>query len=88
MIRKHFPALAACALAAAPLAAQSDSTPAALQAPPPAPRPTALVDACSIRPIERLGRNPTPAELRCRYGARGPGLFGLLSYQDVPVYQP
>lgn len=27
-------------------------------------------------------------ELRCRYGARGPGRFGLLSYLDIPVYQP
>ena len=41
-----------------------------------------------MREITRLGRNPTPAELRCRYGVRGPGKFGLLSYLDVPVYQP
>lgn len=46
------------------------------------------MDGCAIRDISRLGRNPTPAELRCRYGARGPGRFGLLSYLDVPVYQP
>jgi hypothetical protein len=46
------------------------------------------VDGCSIRDIAKLGRNPTPAELRCRYGVRGPGRFGLLSYLDVPVYQP
>lgn len=26
--------------------------------------------------------------LRCRFGAMGPGRFGLLSYADVPVYQP
>ncbi|HET7228385.1 MAG TPA: hypothetical protein VFJ16_00140 [Longimicrobium sp.] len=45
-------------------------------------------DGCTIRDITRLGRNPTPVELRCRYGARGPGRFGLLSYLDVPVYQP
>jgi len=46
------------------------------------------MEGCSVRDITRLGRNPTPAELRCRYGARGPGRFGLLSYLDVPVYQP
>jgi len=46
------------------------------------------MEGCTIRDIRRLGRNPTPAELRCRYGARGPGRFGLLSYLDVPVYQP
>jgi hypothetical protein len=80
MIRKHFPALFACALAAGPLAAQPVQAPPAARAP--------LLDACSVRPIERLGRNPTPGELRCRYRAHGPGLFGLLSYQDVPVYQP
>ncbi|HEX8213552.1 MAG TPA: hypothetical protein VF584_25505 [Longimicrobium sp.] len=94
---KHFPALIACALAAAPLAAQTvppaDSTRPAAPAPSPAPplaapaRPP-LVNPCSVRPIERLGRNPTPSELRCRYNARGPGRFGLLSYLDVPVYQP
>jgi len=39
------------------------------------------------RPAE-LRTNPTEAELRCRYGADGPGRFGLLSYVDVPVYQP
>ena len=33
-------------------------------------------------------RNATEAELRCRFGAAGPGRFGLLSYVDVPVYQP
>ncbi|HEX6750475.1 MAG TPA: hypothetical protein VF092_24515 [Longimicrobium sp.] len=45
-------------------------------------------NGCTIRDITRLGRNPTPGELRCRYHARGPGKFGLLSYLDVPVYQP
>jgi hypothetical protein len=45
-------------------------------------------DGCTIRDITRLGRNPTEPELRCRYKARGPGRFGLLSYLDVPVYQP
>lgn len=33
-------------------------------------------------------RDPTERELRCRYGIIGPGRFGLLSYADVPVYQP
>jgi len=47
-----------------------------------------VADGCTIRDITRLGRNPTPGELRCRYGAKGPGRFGLLSYLDVPVYQP
>jgi hypothetical protein len=37
---------------------------------------------------ESLRRNPTEPELRCRYHAHGPGRFGLLSYVDVPVYQP
>jgi hypothetical protein len=46
------------------------------------------MEGCAIRDITRLGRNPTPGELRCRYAARGPGRFGLLSYLDVPVYQP
>jgi hypothetical protein len=33
-------------------------------------------------------RHPTENELRCRFRALGPGRFGLLSYVDVPVYQP
>lgn len=37
---------------------------------------------------EALRRNASEAELRCRYQAHGPGRFGLLSYVDVPVYQP
>ncbi len=61
-------------------------------APPPtavaAAAPAAPVDACRVREITELKRNPTPWELRCRYGAQGPGKFGLLSYLDVPVYQP
>lgn len=36
----------------------------------------------------KLRRNATEAELRCRFQAHGPGRFGLLSYADVPVYQP
>lgn len=43
--------------------------------------------ACRAWTPEELDRNPTPAELRCRYGIAGPGRFGLLSYLDVPVYQ-
>src|SRR5690606_4233695 len=34
-----------------------------------------------LRPAKEL-------QLRCRYGVVGPGRFGLLSYADVPVYQP
>jgi hypothetical protein len=37
---------------------------------------------------QTLQRNPSETELRCHYGAMGPGRFGLLSYADVPVYQP
>jgi hypothetical protein len=55
---------------------------------PPAGAPAPGMDGCTIRDITKLGRNPTPGELRCRYAARGPGRFGLLSYLDVPVYQP
>ena len=43
---------------------------------------------CTAWHPETIGRNPTEAELRCRFGAHGPGRFGLLSYADVPVYQP
>lgn len=44
--------------------------------------------ACPDWKPESLRRNPTEVELRCRFGAHGPGRFGLLSYVDVPVYQP
>ena len=44
--------------------------------------------ACPEWEPEALRRNPTEAELRCRFRAHGPGRFGLLSYVDVPVYQP
>lgn len=37
---------------------------------------------------EDLRRDPTEEQLRCRLGIEGPGRFGLLSYVDVPVYQP
>lgn len=43
---------------------------------------------CPIEDLTRLRRNPTPAELKCYFGISGPGRFGLLSYVDVPVYQP
>lgn len=43
---------------------------------------------CGAWTAETLGRNPTDGEVRCRYGIHGPGRFGLLSYADVPVYQP
>jgi hypothetical protein len=52
------------------------------------PTPAVALNGCMIPDITRLRRNPTAAELRCRYHARGPGRFGLLSYLDVPVYQP
>lgn len=45
-------------------------------------------DACPAWEPETIRRNPTEEELRCRYAAAGPGRFGLLSYVDVPVYQP
>lgn len=63
---------------------------AAAQSPAP-PAHTAAPDAwaqCGIQSIETLRRNPSAAEMRCRFGAEGPGTFGLLSYQDVPVYRP
>jgi hypothetical protein len=43
---------------------------------------------CGIDALEGLRRNPSAAEMRCRFGAEGPGRFGLLSYLDVPVYRP
>lgn len=45
-------------------------------------------DRCKAWRPSELRHNPTEAELRCRYGASGAGRFGLLSYVDVPVYQP
>lgn len=45
-------------------------------------------EECGIEGLPNLKRNPTPAELRCRFGGMGPGEFGLLSYLDVPVYRP
>ncbi len=43
---------------------------------------------CMLWEPDALRRNPTTAELRCRYDIRGPGRFGLAAYMDVPVYQP
>lgn len=43
---------------------------------------------CGIHALETLRRNPSALEMRCRFGAQGPGRFGLLSYLDVPVYRP
>jgi hypothetical protein len=37
---------------------------------------------------ERFQRNPSREEILCRHRVRGPGRFGLLSYMDMPVYQP
>lgn len=55
-----------------------------------APRPAAARDApaCARTDFAALRRNPSPAEMRCRYGMGGPGRFGLAEYMDVPVYQP
>jgi hypothetical protein len=44
--------------------------------------------ACGIASLEGFGRNPSAREMRCRFGAEGPGRFGLLSYLDIPVYRP
>lgn len=66
---------------------------AAAQAPQPV-RPRSVSSApltwpeCGIQSLEDLRRNPSATEMRCRFGAHGPGRFGLLSYQDVPVYRP
>ncbi|MDB4950352.1 MAG: hypothetical protein JWM27_3001, partial [Gemmatimonadetes bacterium] len=43
---------------------------------------------CGFAAVEELRRNPSPGDLRCLFGVHGPGRFGLLSYLDVPVYQP
>lgn len=62
-------------LAAGPLDAQGP-------APDPAP------PACAAWAPQDLLADPSEAELRCRWSITGPGRFGLLSYADVPVYQP
>jgi hypothetical protein len=43
---------------------------------------------CTAWAPETMRRNPTVAELRCRFGILGSGRFGLADYMDVPVYQP
>jgi hypothetical protein len=48
----------------------------------------ATFPGCRIWELAAPPRDPTAAELRCRYGIRGPGRFGLSIYMDVPVYQP
>lgn len=62
-------------------AAQSPALPASTAA------PEAWAE-CGVQSLEGLRRNPSAAEMRCRFDAKGPGVFGLLSYQDVPVYRP
>jgi hypothetical protein len=64
---------------------------AAPAAPAQAPLPASLPAAgpeCARLDFVALRRDPTAMELRCRYGVRGPGRFGLAEYMDVPVYQP
>jgi hypothetical protein len=75
------PALLAALALSAGAHAQSVAPPAATAA------PNAWAE-CGIQSIETLRRNPSAAEMRCRFGAKGPGQFGLLSYLDVPVYRP
>jgi hypothetical protein len=45
-------------------------------------------EACGIGSLERLRRDPSALEMRCRFGATGPGRFGLHAHADVPVYRP
>jgi hypothetical protein len=61
---------------------------AAAQAPAPHALPALSRPACDGTDRARPTRNLSPGELRCRYGVAGPGSFGLISYADVPVYQP
>jgi hypothetical protein len=67
--------------------ALAGSAAAQTAAPPATAAPNAWAE-CGIESIETLRRNPSAKEMRCRFGARGPGPFGLLSYLDVPVYRP
>lgn len=64
-------------LAAGPLTARGVA-----QGPVPNPAP------CAAWAPQDLTSDPSEAELRCRWSISGPGRFGLLSYVDVPVYQP
>lgn len=77
MLRTTATFCALVALCAVPAAAQ-------------APRPSAALRLAVCDGSDRSvpARDLGPAELRCRYGVHGPGRFGLLSYADVPVYQP
>jgi hypothetical protein len=59
------------------------ATPAAAQASAALP-----AEDCRAWAPEDLLENPSEAELRCRWGITGQGRFGLVSYSDVPVYQP
>lgn len=76
------PAVIAALALAGGAAAQSAAPP------PPATAAPNAWEECGIQSIETLRRNPSAAEMRCRFGAKGPGQFGLLSYLDVPVYRP
>ena len=51
-------------------------------------RPQRAWADCGMPEPAQMRRTPTAAEMRCRFDARGPGAFGLLSYLDVPVYRP
>lgn len=68
------------------------ATATAQNGPAPTLAPTAATPAadspCDPWTPAELRRDPTEAELRCRWGITGPGRFGLLSYVDMPVYQP
>jgi hypothetical protein len=78
--------------AAAPAGAQHRSalpTPAIVTLPAPTARRATTIEPCPPVDFATLGRNATARELRCRFGVLAdPGRFGLLSYADVPVYQP
>jgi hypothetical protein len=58
------------------------------QPPPAVDYPRIAGSRCAVWEQPVLRRNPTEAELRCRYGTEGPGRFGLSVYMEVPVYQP
>lgn len=60
----------------------------ALGAPAPAEGQQLPERPCRTWSPTELRRNATEEELRCYFGIVGPGRFGLLSYVDVPVYQP